>query len=168
MAFQLGSASSLKLSDDELLSLLHSVYVDGGYTNTDRASILFQPNAVRQRGDLICARESQTGDIAGMVIVVFAHSPSRLLAKKKECEMHLLGVLPRYREQGLGKTLINAALYRGQIAKKTNMLLWTQPNMRAAHKLYLAAGFKRQARYDFSRAGHRFWFFSRSLKVKAS
>lgn len=163
MEFKLGSAASLKLSDDELSTLLHSVYVDGGYTDTDHALSLFQPSLVRQRRDLICAREIQTGKIAGMVMVVFAHSPSRLLAKADECEMHLLGVMPHYRQRGLGLTLINTALYRGRMAKKSTMLLWTQPNMLSAQKLYQVAGFKRHTTHDFTRHGREFWYFQRNL-----
>jgi ribosomal protein S18 acetylase RimI-like enzyme len=164
--FKLGSAASLELKDAELVYLLDTVYVGGGFTDCERATRLFEPTAVRQRGDLICAREKQTGNLAGMVVVVFSHSPSRLLAKTDECEMHLLGVLPEYRAHGLGLTLINAAIYRANLAKKMRMLLWTQPNMFSAHHLYQSAGFKRCIEHDFTRLGREFWYFQRPLKGK--
>jgi ribosomal protein S18 acetylase RimI-like enzyme len=166
MTFQLGSATSLSLKDEELSSLLQAVYVQGGYTDPERAALLFQPATVRSRGDLICARESQSGKIAGMVMVVFSHSPSRILARADECEMHLLAVVPDYRQQGLGLILIKAALYRAQMAKQSRLLLWTQTKMLAAHKLYHRAGFERKTVHDFSRGGRKYCFYQRDLKVK--
>ena len=110
MLFNIDTAESLAITDQEISSLLSQVYVEGGFTSDEVASTLFEPTSVRGRGKILGAREKQTNQLAGMVIIVYPNSPVRRLAQENEVEMHLLGVLPAFRGVKLGKALVEAAI----------------------------------------------------------
>ena len=164
MNFKIGPAVLLEISDTEISELLSRVYVDGGFVAPEVATTLFEPLAVRSRGRLICARDKQNLTLAGMVIVVYPDSPARRLAQGDETEMHLLGVKPDYREFGLGRLLVAAAIEDAKQAGYSKMILWTQLTMHAAHRLYESAGFVRLPGMDFNRGGRDFWVYEGVLK----
>lgn len=159
MDFHLDTAEALKISDLELSELLSRVYVDGGFVAPDQAVALFEPAAVRSRGKIIAARAKQSLNFAGMVIIVYPNSPVRRLAQGDETEMHLLGVMPAYRGQGLGRVLVTAAIDDAKQGGYPSMLLATQGTMDSAHRLYETSGFVRMPERDFSRAGRDFWAY---------
>lgn len=136
------------LDDSDLTSLLMRAYVGGGFTSAQRAATLFEPSAVRSRGNLICARSQKDNTLVAAVIVVLPNSPARRLAEPDEAELHLLAVDPLCRGRGLGRLLVTAALdsIHAQGLKKT--VLWTQPAMLPAQRLYESLGFKRAAARD--------------------
>ena len=141
MEFDINTADSLNIDDIEISELLTQVYVAGGFTEPDEAVSLFEPSAVRKRGTLIGAREKQHLKLTGIVIVVPPDSPARRLAQNNEAEIHLLGVSPEYRRQGLGRMLIEAAVDRAKRCGYSKIILWTQISMKSAQKLYEAMGF---------------------------
>lgn len=163
MEFVIDTADKLKVRDSEILALLTRVYVEGGFTTPEEAHTLFEPAAVRQRGILIGAREARQAKLAGMVIVVPPGSPARRLAGDTEAEMHLLGVLPEYRHQGLGRRLIATAIETATRYGYTKLILWTQLAMRSAQELYEAAGFVHTG--NMQRNGRDFKVYARSLKT---
>lgn len=136
------------LDDRELVRLLTNSYVDGGFTSAERAATLFEPSAVRKRGDLLIARSKCDHALAGMVIVVPPDAPGRRIAEIDECELHLLAVDPIYCGRGLGRTLIAAALELIVVKGFRKTVLWTQPKMIVAQRLYEKSGFKRAASRD--------------------
>jgi len=146
--FRIDSADSLNVSNVEIHDFLTRAYVKGGYTSAERGEVLFAPPTVRARGNLICARPKGADVLAGMVIVVTPDSPARRLANADEAELHLLAVDDAYRSLGLGRALVGAAtdIARGLGFRK--IVLWTQPSMTAAQKLYESAGFVRAAHRD--------------------
>ena len=164
MKFTLDSAQTLQVTDRELSGLLMQVYVEGGYTEQERAQVLFEPSAVRQRGLLIGAREKSSFDLAGMVIVVPPDSPGRRLALAAEAEMHLLSVKPEYRKHGLGRLLVEFAVETAKQNGCEKMILWTQTAMKPAQHLYESTGFVRAKERDFSRHGRDFWVYERCLR----
>jgi ribosomal protein S18 acetylase RimI-like enzyme len=163
MDFQIDTPDALKISDAEISELLSQVYVDGGFTAPEVADSLFEPGAVRARGKIIVAREKKSLKFAGMVIVVPPDSPASRLAQDREAEMHLLGVKSEYRGKGLGRALVVAALHDAKQGGYAKMLLWTQPTMHAAHRLYEAFGFVRTPGLDFSRADRDFKVYVKEL-----
>ncbi len=130
------------VSDSEITILLSKAYVEGGFTTPERAANAFIPSAVRTRGELISARTPE-GIFAGMVIIVRPDAPARRMAESDEAEIHLLGVDPQFQGQGLGRLLMTKAL--DSIAKMgfQKTVLWTQPTMIPAHRLYESMGFVR-------------------------
>lgn len=130
------------ITDSEINRLLTDAYVGGGFTSPERASSIFVPSSVRGRGKMITARTTE-GIFAGMVIVVRPDSPARRMAESDEAEIHLLAVDSIYRCQGLGRLLMASALQSIQEMGFDKAVLWTQPTMISAHRLYESLGFVR-------------------------
>jgi ribosomal protein S18 acetylase RimI-like enzyme len=147
----------------ELSRLLTSAYVGGGFTDPGVARQAFQAEAVRQRGELLCAKDPGTSELIGVVVVVPPSSPARRLAQANEAELHLLATSPAHRGLGIGLALINAAMARAKQQRYQGMVLWTQPSMLAAQRLYERAGFQRVPEQDFSNHGRRFWVYRADL-----
>jgi ribosomal protein S18 acetylase RimI-like enzyme len=160
-AFEVAPAERLSVRDAELSELLTEVYVGGGYTPPETAVGLFAPTAVRQRGILIGARERAESTLAGMVVVVPPDSPARRLARSNQAEMHLLGVRPQYRGQGLGRMLVDEAIAAATRLGCTRLILWTQPSMEEAQQLYESAGFIHTG--DMNRDGRPYKVYERVL-----
>lgn len=163
MEFEIATIDILAITDMELSELLTHVYVMGGYTTREEAASLFDPAAVQKRGILIGAREKQHAVLAGIVILVPSDSPARRLAKGNEAEIHLLGVQPAYRRQGLGRMLVNAAIARANQNRCSKLILWTQLSMSAAQALYESIGFVHIG--DLARNGRDFKVYEKSLRV---
>jgi ribosomal protein S18 acetylase RimI-like enzyme len=163
MEFSIDSADSLLINDQEISGLLTAVYVGGGFTDPKTADTLFGAAAVRARGKMIGARDKISGELAGIVIVVPPHSPASRFAGANETEMHLLAVKEEFRSRGLGMQLVSAAIEDAQASGYVKMLLWTQPAMAAAHKLYEKAGFSRRYDKDFWKNNREFWFYEKEL-----
>ncbi len=151
------------ISDAELEQLLTTVYVEGGFTAPELAATMFAAAAVRSRGQMLVKRDPETQHLLGIVIVVPPTSTARHLAAAEEPEMHLLAVDPAHRGQGAGRSLIDAAMTVAQIEGYERMVLWTQPTMHAAQRLYEAAGFKRQPVRDFQHKDRAFLVFEAEL-----
>lgn len=161
MQFEIGTADTLKVTDAELSQLLTQVYVEGGFTKSKQAKILFEPQAVRQRGILIAAREKCTAKFAGMIVLVSPESTACRLAQHDEAEIHLLGVHDDFRGHGLGKSLVTKTLVLAKQKGYSKMLLWTQESMTSAHKLYESSGFSYTK--NLYKNGHTFWVYERKL-----
>lgn len=163
MNFLIDSTENLQVSDDEISALLDEVYVASGYTTSELAETLFAPSAVRKRGAMICARAEESGELAGMIVLVESDSPACRYAQQGEVEMHLLGVMPAYRRFGLAAQLINRLLDAAQLRGEGKVLLWTQSTMLAAQALYDSMGFVRVTEKDFTKVGRQFLWFEKSL-----
>jgi ribosomal protein S18 acetylase RimI-like enzyme len=147
--FEILASSEHEIGDDAIHRLLWSCYVDGEFTAPDVASAIFAPDAVRARGTMLVAlRVGPVRTADGMVIVVPPTSPARRIARLDEIEMHLLAVDPQQRGHGLGRSLVERALLEGRRLGGKQMVLWTQPTMYAAQRLYVASGFTRAAARD--------------------
>jgi ribosomal protein S18 acetylase RimI-like enzyme len=161
LKFEIAATDCLKIDNSEILDLLTQVYVGGGFTTSEEAISLFEPSAVRARGVLIGARESQQSKLAGFIIVVPPYSPARRLAKNNEAELHLLGVKPEYRRHGLGRMLVDAAIENTTRLGYSKLILWTQFSMSSAQRLYELAGFVHIS--NLERNGREFKVYERAL-----
>jgi ribosomal protein S18 acetylase RimI-like enzyme len=142
-------------ADAALEALLHESYVRGGFTVPDRAAAMFRGGAVRSRG-LVLVAHDQAGVTLGTVTLVPSDSSARHLAAADEAEIHLLCVRPDMRRRGVGRALIEEALARAQTGGARGVVLWTQPTMAAAQRLYEQSGFQRDPRADFTRGQRQF------------
>ncbi|HSC88428.1 MAG TPA: GNAT family N-acetyltransferase [Polyangiaceae bacterium] len=150
------------VDDSEAIErLLDRVYVAAGFTDPEVAKEIFRGEAVLARGNVLVAREDQV--LAGMVVVVAHDSPARRMAESGDVEMHLLAVAPEFRRVGLGGELVVASLDFARARGAGRMVLWTQPLMSAAHRLYERHGFERSPTRDFNSQGREFLVFERRL-----
>ncbi|MFC1757697.1 GNAT family N-acetyltransferase [Planctomycetota bacterium] len=161
--YRIYSKSIDRVADRELEQLFERVYVDGGFADPDVVKEMYECRSIRSRGNLIVAVNSVTRMLMGSVIVVPPDSPARKFAAASESELHLLAVLPEYRGHGVGGDLVDAAMQAAKDALLSRMILWTRPTMTNAHRLYIAAGFRREPTRDFRQRGREFWFFSVEL-----
>jgi ribosomal protein S18 acetylase RimI-like enzyme len=154
-------AADIAVSDAAIGDLLHRAYVGGGFTDAEQAASMFEPSAVRSRGELLVMND-ESGRLIGMVVVVPPASPGRKLATEDEAEMQLLAVAPEHQGRGIGRLLVRAAVSAAERLGFTKMVLWTQPAMHAAQRLYRTEGFRRAPERDFRRAdGRSFLVFVR-------
>jgi len=100
-----------------------------------------------------------------MVILVYPNTNAARFSQDKETEMHLLAVKPQYRGSGPGKFLANTIINDAKQSGYSKMLLFTQPSMNIAHRLYESLGFVRNYSRDFNRNGRVFsldkYYFAR-------
>lgn len=148
-------------SDLALETLLKLVYVGEGYTDTADAEAALSPAKVRERGVVLIARDDERV-VIGTITVVTPSSPARRIAVQGEAEIHLLAVDPAFRGLGVGRALVEAAVTKARQDGAGRILLWTQPTMASAQRLYERCGFERMPELDFSRAGRDFLVFARS------
>jgi len=141
-------------ADAALEALLHETYVRGGFTDASLADTLFAA-AVRARGEVLAARD-RTDSLLGTVTLVAPGSPATRLATAEEFELHLLCVKPEARRRGIGEALVRDALQRAKAEGARGVVLWTQPTMDSAQRLYRRCGFERDASADFSRGARQF------------
>lgn len=155
-------AAAAEVADRELEALLHAVYVEGGFTRSEDASAALAAEAVRARGRLFFVRRESC--LAGMAILVEPSSPARRIAERDEAELQLMAVSASYRGSGVGAALLEAVMSAARVGGYRAMVLWTQPTMLAAHRLYERAGFLRARTRDFTRAdGTPFWVYEAAL-----
>lgn len=135
--------------DNEIVSLLTSVFVKEGYTAKAHAEKMFTPSELQKRGQIILAR-SNTEKLVGMIIFVLPTSPARQISKPDEAEIHLLAVHPEARGQGIGTHLIKTCEMRAIRSGFTKMVLSTQQTMRWAHHIYTKLGYRNNPTRDWS------------------
>ncbi|MDB4984979.1 MAG: acetyltransferase [Myxococcaceae bacterium] len=148
-AFDIVTDSQIR--DEQLSALLQVVYVEGGHTAEAVAGTLFAPARVRARGRMICAHETDSRELVGMIIVVPPGGAARQIARGGEAELHLLAVDPAARGQGIGAALVRAALKFARSEGWSQIVLSTQKQMTIAQAIYAKAGFKRVADRDWNR-----------------
>jgi ribosomal protein S18 acetylase RimI-like enzyme len=79
----------------------------------------------------------------------------QLVTSPDDAEIRALAVLPEARGSGLGRALLAALIERAAAERVRHLLLFTEPKMKIAHRLYEQAGFERLPEQDWSpRPGH--------------
>jgi ribosomal protein S18 acetylase RimI-like enzyme len=169
MSVEIASSRERQVADEALESLLARVYVEEGFTAPDRAATLFAAAAVRARGELFCAWTEGEREPVGMVIMVPPTSGARRIARAGEAEMHLLAVDARHRSGGVGRRLVETAMAEARRVGCWRIVLWTQPTMHAAQRLYAACGFVRAPSRDAeigALTGRPFLVYQRALDLQ--
>jgi ribosomal protein S18 acetylase RimI-like enzyme len=90
------------------------------------------------------------GEIIGTVMLQHWPLAGNVVRGPGEAEIRALAVAPHARGQGIGRALVTAVTDRAIRRQVRHLLLLTQPDMRAAHRLYAEAGFGRLPDRDWS------------------
>lgn len=128
-------------------AILHRVYVGEGYTTAERAAAFQNRERLDPAGEMFIAVDGE-GRIGGAVLFLHADSELRQLAREGERECRMLGVHPDARGTGAGEMLVRACLERAVNEGAKRVVLWSQPRMLAAHRLYERLGFVRAPERD--------------------
>jgi ribosomal protein S18 acetylase RimI-like enzyme len=102
-----------------------------------------------QHALLLVAVDVADGEVLGSLTYARGGNVYAQLAGDDECEIRMLGVRPRARGQGVGELLVRAAMAQGVADGAVRMVLSTQPEMLAAHRLYERLGFRRRPDLDW-------------------
>ena len=94
--------------------------------------------------------QSRRGQILGTVMLQGWPQGGEILAGPDEAEIRALAVVPEARGTGLGRALLAAVIARAVQSGVRHLVLLTQAEMKAAHRLYDEAGFTRLPERDWS------------------
>lgn len=122
---------------------------DSGYAPRLRALGTDCPSSVLVA---IAAADQATpaGQIVGTIMLVSWPRTGEIASSHDEAEIRALAVAPGTQGRGIGGALLSAALDRAVRQGARSLVLSTQPEMRAAHRIYERAGFARQPHRDWS------------------
>ena len=95
------------------------------------------------------ALDDGTDGLLGTVVYAAPGSPWRNLGEGDECEVRMLGVLDAARGRGVGEALVKACIARAKADGAPRLVLCTEPEMRAAQRLYTRLGFARVPERDW-------------------
>jgi ribosomal protein S18 acetylase RimI-like enzyme len=91
------------------------------------------------------------GKLVGTIMLqTWPDAGGQLATGPGEAEIRALAVLPEARGSGLGRALLAALMERAEREQVRHLLLFTQPDMVVAHRLYERAGFVRLPERDWS------------------
>jgi ribosomal protein S18 acetylase RimI-like enzyme len=90
------------------------------------------------------------GRILGTVMLQGWPHGGEILAGPHEAEIRALAVVPAARGAGIGRALLAAVIERADRVGIRHLVLLTLTDMKAAHRLYEAAGFRRLPERDWS------------------
>jgi ribosomal protein S18 acetylase RimI-like enzyme len=113
-------------------------------------------------GEILAAVDD--GHILGTVTLVSWPNGGEVLRAPGEGEVRALAVASTARGRGIGRTLLAAVMQRARARQVRDLLLLTQPDMRAAQHLYAEAGFQRRPDRDYEYTpGHLLLAFGRPM-----
>ena len=101
-------------------------------------------------GEVLAAADDDDNVIVGTVMLQRWPDGGQVVRGPGEGEIRALAVTPGARGQGIGRALVAAVTGRARDRGIKNLLLLTDPGMRAAHHLYAEAGFARLPERDWS------------------
>ncbi|MBK7752244.1 MAG: GNAT family N-acetyltransferase [Flavobacteriales bacterium] len=132
---------------EQALGLLKQVYVGEGYTSSDRAEAFMRRATFEEGGDLLLAHGA-AGAVVGVVLHLHTNGPLGQVARDGEAEFRMLAVAPEARGKRIGEALVRACIERAMNDGARAVVLWSQPTMPAAHRLYERLGFVRAPERD--------------------
>lgn len=148
---------------EQAIQLLKRVYVGDGYTTHEHAEAFMRRELLEAGGELLVARATDH-PVIGTVLYLFPNGPLAQVAREGEAEIRLLAVAPEAREQAMGTCLVAECIRRAEAEGAHAVVLWSQPTMLAAHRLYLRRGFVRTPERDEDDPrGFRRWVFRKPL-----
>jgi len=92
-------------------------------------------------GDVLVAERG--AGLLGTVMLQYWPHAGRVVAGPDEAEIRALAVRPQARGAGLGRALLSAVIARAARRRVRHLVLFTQEDMKVAHRLYRDAGFSR-------------------------
>ena len=128
-------------------AVLHRVYVGEGFTRAEMAAQFQTRERMEGEGTFLIAVRDD-GDVIGAVLYLHEGSTMQQLAQQGEREFRMLAVHPDARGEGVGEALVRECIRRAGAEAVTGLVLWTQPIMHSAQRLYDRLGFVRQPQRD--------------------
>lgn len=101
-------------------------------------------------GPVIVAVDGAAGGLLGTVMLQRWPYAGSVVAGPDEAEIRALAVRPAAQRGGVGRALLSAVIDRAVREGIRHLVLLTQPDMKAAHRLYEEAGFVRLPDRDWS------------------
>jgi GNAT superfamily N-acetyltransferase len=101
-------------------------------------------------GQVLVAADGEGGRLLGTVMLQTWPQGGEVVTGPGEGEIRALAVRPEAWGGGVGRALLAAVIDRARRAGVRQLLLLTQPGMKAAHRLYAEAGFSRVPDRDWS------------------
>ncbi len=98
----------------------------------------------------VLAAVAGDGKLVGTIMLQTSGAAGELVTSPDEAEIRALAVLPEARGAGIGRALLDAVMERAKREQVRQLLLFTQPDMVVAHRLYEEAGFLRLPERDWS------------------
>ncbi len=132
---------------DRALYILHAVYAGETYSTRERVQEMMTRAKLEGQGAFLVAVDGPDR-ILGATILLAPGSPLLQVAEDREREFRMLAVAPEARGLGAGAALVKACIGRAQAEQASGLVLWTQPTMKAAHRLYERLGFMRAPQRD--------------------
>jgi ribosomal protein S18 acetylase RimI-like enzyme len=123
-----------------------AAYRADGFLNERYADTL-RALATDGTGEILAAVDD--GDILGTVTLVTWPNSGEALRGAGEAEIRALAVAAQARGQGIGRALLAAVMRRATAREVHDLVLLSQPEMRAAQHLYTEAGFRRLPERDY-------------------
>ena len=131
--------------------LVTSVYVGEGYgaQPLHRADVATWAEHTLLLVALKAAEAGSGGTrILGIIGLVHAGTGTTRVAVIGEGEVQRLAVAADARGRGVGRALVEECVARSRAAGDLRLVLWTQPTMTSAHRLYERIGFERRPDRD--------------------
>lgn len=145
MAFVIQEAATAE-EWEQGCALLRQVYVRGGFTASEPAQRMMTRATLEPRGVFLVAKQAKK--VIGAVLFLNEGSALTQLARPGEREFRVLGVAAQARGSGAGEALVNECIARARMQHASALVIWTQPTMPAAHRLYERLGFVRDPSRD--------------------
>jgi ribosomal protein S18 acetylase RimI-like enzyme len=98
---------------------------------------------------VLVAVDERTGTLVGTVTYVPGPGPLAESEGPDEAGIRMLAVAPEARGRGAGRRLVEACLERARRDGRRRVVLYTLPEMTAAHALYRDLGFEREPAQDW-------------------
>lgn len=132
---------------EQTISLLKRVYAGEGYTSRENADTFMRRETFEAGGTMVIARELD-GPVIGAVLHLVPNGALGQVARQGEAEFRVLAVAPEGRGRGIGEALVDASVQRAREEGASAVVIWSQPTMHAAHRLYGRMGFVRAPERD--------------------
>jgi ribosomal protein S18 acetylase RimI-like enzyme len=99
-------------------------------------------------GDVLVADDG--AGLLGTVMLQYWPHAGHVVTGPGEAEIRALAVRPHARGAGIGRALLRAVMDLGAQRRVRHLVLFTQEDMKVAHRLYAEAGFSRLPERDWS------------------
>ncbi|MEP6696081.1 MAG: GNAT family N-acetyltransferase [Pseudonocardiales bacterium] len=133
---------------EAIRALTVSVYVGEGFAGPHYVAALADVQGRAASTELIVA--DVTGQVVGAVALAAHGSTYAELAGPGEAVFRMLVVAPGWRGAGVATALVEECLRRARAAGHSGMVISTESQMHAAHRLYQRLGFRRTPERDWS------------------
>jgi ribosomal protein S18 acetylase RimI-like enzyme len=134
---------------DQVGELRVRAYVSGGHMSPDSGyAPKLRALGAAGDGDILVAKAD--GQVIGTVMLQYPPQAGHVVQAPDEAEVRALAVAPDWQGRGIGRALIHAAIARAAQRRVRHLVLCTQQDMAAAHRIYEQAGFARLEDRDWA------------------